>query len=255
MRTELAHATRLSSLATLTASIAHEVNQPLTGIITNANTCERILAAESPNMDGAREVLRRLIRDGNRASDVVTRLRSLFARKSVLTEPVDLNDATREVVALSEAELERARVTLGLELMDNLPLVLGDRVQLLQVMINLLRNACDAMLSVVDRPHEIVISTLRVMDDDIGDCVRLTVRDSGVGFEPNGAEKLFGAFYSTKKNGMGIGLSVCRSIIEGHNGRLRAESNDGAGATFAFWIPCAGDKSVRIDRHDPAVMQ
>jgi PAS domain S-box-containing protein len=237
VRSELAHVARAQSLGVLTASIAHEVNQPLSGIITNANTCLRMLAADPPNVDGARETARRTIRDGNRAADVVTRLRALFSRKAATSEPVDLNEAAREVIALSLSELQRSRVILRPELADILPPVTGDRVQLQQVILNLLLNATEAMSSVNDRPRQLVIRTER----DEGDRVRLTVQDAGVGLDPQGADKLFEAFYSTKSGGMGIGLSVSRSIIESHHGRLWAAPNDGPGATFAFSIPRAPD--------------
>jgi signal transduction histidine kinase len=217
----------------LTASIAHEVNQPLSGIITNAGTCLRMLAADPPNVEGARETARRTIRDGNRASDVITRLRALFSKRDVTTEPVDLNEATREVIALSSSELQRSRVILRAELADDLPPVTGDRVQFQQVILNLLRNASDAMSGVDDRPRKLVIRTER----DEGDRVRLSVRDTGVGFEPQAVDRLFEAFYTTKSGGMGIGLSVSRSIIESHHGRLWAAPNDGPGATFSFSIP------------------
>jgi PAS domain S-box-containing protein len=232
-RSELAHVARVTSLNALTASIAHEVNQPLSGIITNANTCLRMLAADPPNVDGARETARRTIRDGNRASEVITRLRALFSKKEVTTEAVDLNEATREVIALSLSELQRSRVILRPELADDLPPVTGDRVQLQQVILNLLLNASDAMSSVDDRPRLLVTRT----ECDGGDRVRLTVQDAGVGFEPHGADKLFDAFYTTKSGGMGIGLSVSRSIIESHHGRLWATPNEGPGATFSFSIP------------------
>ena len=237
VRSELAHVARAQSLGVLTASIAHEVNQPLSGIITNANTCLRMLAADPPNVDGARETARRTIRDGNRAADVVTRLRALFSRKAATSEPVDLNEAAREVIALSLSELQRSRVILRPELADILPPVTGDRVQLQQVILNLLLNATEAMSSVNDRPRQLVIRTER----DEGDRVRLTVQDAGAGLDPQGADKLFEAFYSTKSGGMGIGLSVSRSIIESHHGRLWAAPNDGPGATFAFSIPRAPD--------------
>ena len=162
----------------MTASIAHEVNQPLSGIITNASTCLRMLAADPPNVDGARETARRTIRDGNRASDVITRLRALFGKKDATTESLDLNEATREVIALSLSDLQRSRVILRPELADDLPPVTGDRVQLQQVILNLLRNASDAMSGVDDRPRQLVIRTER----DEGDHVRLTVQDAGVGF-------------------------------------------------------------------------
>jgi PAS domain S-box-containing protein len=233
VRSELAHVARVTSLGALTASIAHEVNHPLSGIITNASTCLRMLGADPPNVEGARETARRTIRDANRASDVITRLRALFAKKDATTETVGLNEATREVIALSSRELQRSRVILQAELADDLPAVMGDRVQLQQVILNLLLNASDAVSGVDDRPREVVIRTER----DESDHVRLSVTDAGVGFEPQGAERLFEAFYTTKSKGMGIGLSVSRSIIESHQGRLWAASNDGPGATFAFSIP------------------
>src|SRR5258705_1100813 len=233
VRSELAHVARVTSLGALTASIAHEVNQPLSGIITNASTCLRMLAADPPNIDGARETAQRTIRDGHRASDVITRLRALFSRKDATTESVNLNEATREVIALSWSELQRRRVILLPELAADIPPVIGDRVQLQQVILNLLLNASDAMSDVDDRPRHLVIRTAR----DNGDCVRLTVQDAGVGFEPQSVERLFEAFYTTKSGGMGMGLSVSRSIIESHHGRLWAAPKDGPGATFSFSIP------------------
>jgi len=230
---ELAHMARVMTMGELTASIAHEINQPLSGIITNASTCLRMLAADPPNVDGARETARRTIRDGNRASDVITRLRALFSKKDSSTESVDLNEATREVIALSSTTLQKNKVILGLELADDLPFVTGDRVQLQQVILNLLANASDAMSTVDDRPRKLLIKT----EQDEGDGVRLTVQDAGVGFDPQTADRLFDAFYSTKDDGMGIGLSVSRSIIESHRGRLWAAPNDGPGATFSFSVP------------------
>ena len=229
---ELAHVARALSLGVLTASIAHEVNQPLAGIITNASTCLRFLATEPPNIDGARETARRTIRDGNRASEVITRLRALFCKRDSAAESVDLNEATREVIALSLSDLQRGRVLLRTELADDLPPITGDRVQLQQVILNLVRNATDAMSAVNDRPRQLVVRTQRAEDG-----ARLSVQDAGVGLEPRGADKLFEPFFTTKTGGMGIGLSVSRSIIENHQGRLWAEANEGPGATFAFSIP------------------
>jgi PAS domain S-box-containing protein len=233
-RSELAHVARITSLGVLTASIAHEVNQPLSGIITNAGTCLRMLAADPPNVDGARETARRTIRDGNRASEVISRLRSLYGKKNPTIESVDLNEATREVLALSLSELQRNRVIVRPELADNLQLVTGDRVQLQQVILNLLRNACDAMSTIHDRPRDLLIRT----DPDDNDRVRLSVSDVGIGLQSQSADKLFEAFYTTKNEGMGIGLSVSRSIIERHHGRLWAMPNSGPGVTFSFSIPC-----------------
>ena len=243
-RSELAHVWRAMTLNTLTASVAHEVNQPLSGIITNASTCLRMLDTAPPDVDGARETARRTIRDGNRASAVIARLRALYTRKELALEPLDLNEATREVIALSLSDLRRNRVILRSELADDLPLVTGDRVQLQQVILNLVRNASDAMVGVDDRPRELLIKTEWVE----GDQVRLSVRDAGVGFRPEAADKLFEAFYTTKDDGMGIGLSVSRSIIEAHQGHLRAKANDGPGATFSFSIVSAPGSTQRMAR-------
>ena len=194
-----------------------------------------MLDADPPNVDGARETAKRTIRDGNRASDVVTRLRALFSKKELTLESLDLNEAAREVIALSSSELQRNRVVLQSELADDLPSIIGDRVQLQQVILNLLRNASDAMVAVDDRPRQLVVRTAR----DAGDRVRLTVKDAGEGFDSHTVDKFFEAFYTTKPSGMGIGLSVSRSIIESHHGRIWAEPNDGPGATFLFSIPAS----------------
>src|SRR5579863_1632811 len=242
-QSELANVARVMSLGALTASIAHEVNQPLSGIITNASTCLRMLATDPPQVEGARETARRTIRDGNRMSEVIARLRALFSKKEPTTESVNLNDAVLEVIALSIVELQKNRVMLCPELADDLPLITGDRVQLQQVILNLLRNGSDAMSTVEDRARQLVIRTER----DDGDRVRLTVQDAGIGFDPQAADRLFDAFYTTKGDGMGIGLSVSRSIIERHHGRLWARLNDGPGATFSFSIPRTREGLIRAD--------
>ena len=233
-RSELAHVARVTTLGALTASIAHEVNQPLSGIITNASTCLRMLDADPPDLRSARETVRRTIRDGHRASDVITRLRALFSKKDFTLESMDLNEATREVIALSLSDLQRNRVKLRSELADDLPSVVGDRVQLQQVIMNLLLNAAEAMRTVDDRARELTIRT----ELEPGERLRVTVRDAGVGVDHQSMEKVFDAFYTTKQGGMGIGLSVSRSIVERHHGRLWVEPNDGPGATFGFSIPC-----------------
>ena len=233
-RSELAQVSRVTTLNTLTASIAHEVNQPLSGIITNADTCLMMLDCNPPNVVDAREPVRRILRDGKRAADVISRLRTLYSRKEFTPEPLDLNEATREVIALSQSDLRANRVILRTDLAEDLPSVTGDRVQLQQVILNLIRNASDAMGNVEGRPRELLIHT----ESDATDAVRLSVMDAGVGFKPDVAEKLFDAFYTTKTDGMGIGLSVSRSIIDAHHGRLWARANDGPGATFFFSIPC-----------------
>ena len=251
-RSELANVARITSLGVLTAAIAHEVNQPLSGIITNASTCLRMLSADPPNTDGALETVRRTIRDGNRASDVITRLRTLYSKKELSPEWMDLNEAAREVVTLSLSELQRSGVLLRHELADDLPPLVADRIQVQQVILNLLRNAVDAMITVDDRPRELLIRT----DRDLENQVRLSVKDTGVGLTTQTAEKIFEAFYTTKSDGMGIGLSISRSIIEAHQGRLWATPNDGAGSTFSFAIPCTpegfADTGTPVSRADPA---
>lgn len=240
-RAALAHMTRVMTMGELTASIAHEINQPLAGIITNVDSCLLMLENDEPNLERARETLHRTIRDANRASEVIARLRALFSNKERAAEPVDLTEATREVIALCSSELQRKGALLRSELAGDLPVVIGDRVQLQQVILNLLTNASDAMLEVDDRPRELLIKT--ELDED--GLVRVTVRDSGTGFHPRNADKLFTSFYSTKPQGMGIGLSLSRSIIQGHHGRIWAAVNRGPGATFSFAIPSGPDDAER----------
>jgi len=230
---ELARVARMTTLNALTASIAHEINQPLSGIITNAGTCLRMLDAAVPDIQGARETARRTIRDGNRASEVIARLRALYTKRAFTLESLDLNEAIREVIALSQTDLQRNHIVLQSELAPDLPAVTGDRIQLQQVTLNLLRNASEAMADVQDRQRLMRIRTER----EVGDRVRVTVRDAGSGLPLESVGSMFDAFYTTKSGGMGIGLFVCRSIVERHHGRLWAEPNDGPGATFSFSIP------------------
>jgi signal transduction histidine kinase len=217
----------------LSASIAHELNQPLSGIVANASTCVRRLRSEPPNVDGAADVAQRLIRDANRASEVIARVRSLFGRRETVIESIDVNEAAREVIALSSSALEHDNVALRCDLAEDLPLVAGDRIQIQQVIMNLLRNAVDAMKAGDNGLHTMALRT----DREEGGQVRLSVQDTGVGLDPQRMDSLFEAFHSTKSGGMGIGLSISRSIIERHHGRLWAEPNEGPGATFAFSIP------------------
>jgi len=233
VRAELTHAARVMSLGVLTASLAHEVNQPLAGIVMNANTCARMLSGDPPNVEGALETVRRTIRDGRRASEVVKRLRGLFSKREFVVEPVDLNDAAREVLVLSANEMRRQRVTVLSEFANGTIEVTGDRVQIQQVILNLVLNACDAVKEVEGGAR---IVTVRTGKDGAGSgCV--TVRDTGVGIAADSLDRVFDTFYTTKSQGMGIGLSISRSIIERHHGRLWAEANEGPGATFSFSIP------------------
>jgi C4-dicarboxylate-specific signal transduction histidine kinase len=237
---DLAHVARVATLNAMTASIGHEVSQPLSGILTNASTCVRMLTADPPNLAGATETARRTIRDANRASEVIKRLRTMFSKSPQSIELVDVNDAAREVLALSTGELQRSRVLLQTDFADSLPLVSADRIQLQQVILNLLLNAADAMAEIEDRPRTLVVKT----DLDHDGSVKLAIRDSGTGVDPDAVENLFAPFYTTKANGMGVGLSICRSIIENYGGRLWATVNDGPGATFSFCIPAASHDRV-----------
>jgi signal transduction histidine kinase len=192
-----------------------------------------MLDADPPNISGAIETTRRTLRDGQRAADVITRLRGLFSRKPTSIDSFDLNEATREVIELLARDLQRNRLVLQLDLHAEVLPVGGDRVQIQQVIVNLVRNASDAMSDVVDRPRDIVIRT----GQDEDGSARLVVKDAGIGLDPQSIERLFDALYTTKSDGMGIGLSVSQSIIESHGGKLWAEPNDGPGATFSFSIP------------------
>lgn len=242
-RTELANVARVTSLGVLTASIAHEVNQPLFGIITNADTCLLMLSSDPPDVEGARETARRTLRDGNRAAEVIKRLRALYSKKDPCPEVMNLNEAAQEVISLCTSDLQSHRVILRQELSPDLPLVTADRVQLQQVIMNLVRNASDAMSNVEDRPRELLIRTER----GEGDRVQLSVTDVGVGFAPQAESRLFEAFYTTKSEGMGIGLSISRSIVEAHHGNLSATANDGPGATFSFSLPARVESAAACE--------
>jgi PAS domain S-box-containing protein len=244
-RAELTHVERVTTLGALTASIAHEVNQPLSGIIINATTCLSMLAANPPNLDGARATVQRALNDGNRASEVITRLRAMFARTHATNESFDLNEAAREVLALSSNELQVCRAILRTDFDAHLPPISADRIQIQQVILNLILNAADAMMAVEDRPRSLLIVTAR----EDANWVRLSVCDSGGGIDPQHLDKLFDAFFTTKPHGMGVGLSISRSIIESHKGRLWATANDGPGTTFSLSIPSSSNCDA--SRTDP----
>lgn len=245
-RIELADVSRVTTLSALSASIAHEVNQPLAGIVANASTCLRLLAVDPPDTAGAKATAKRTIRDANRASEVIKRLRALFARGLSDAEPVDLGDAVRELLALCLTDLQAARVVLQTNLVENLPRIMGDRVQLQQVILNLVLNAADAMRVVEDRRRILTVSTLQ----DGEDSIRLSVRDVGVGAAPDQLARFFDDFYTTKPEGMGVGLSISRSIVEAHAGRIWAEPNAGPGLTFSFSIPIASAQTTSANRHN-----
>jgi signal transduction histidine kinase/GAF domain-containing protein len=229
---ELAHVARVTTLGEMAASIAHEVDQPLSGVVINANACLRFLAGVPPNLDEVRDGLQAIARDGRRASDVIARIRALARRTATEKEFLDINEVIRDVVAIAEAEARRTRARLRTELAADLPRVLGDRVQLQQVVLNLLLNGLDAMHAVVGRPREMVISTKR----EATDRVRVAVQDSGSGIDPQLASRVFEAFYTTKRSGLGMGLSISRTIVEQHGGRLWVVPNDGPGTTFQFTV-------------------
>jgi PAS domain S-box-containing protein len=230
---ELAHVTRLTTLGELTASIAHEVNQPLAAVVANAEACVRWLDRETPDLAAARRSAEWVIDDGNRASEVVRRVRALANKSDLAKVPLDINEVVREVIVLVQRELSSHQVSLRTDLESTLPRIAGDRVQLQQVIINLVMNGIEAMQSVTDRPRELVIRSRRNETRQALVCVS----DCGVGIAAENASRLFNAFFSTKSSGLGMGLSICRSIVEVHGGRMSACGNEGHGATFQFVLP------------------
>jgi signal transduction histidine kinase len=216
----------------LAASIAHEVNQPLSAIVNNGSACLRWLNGAAPDLDEAREAARRIIRDGNRAGEVIARIRALLRKTDAQKARLDINQTIREVIKLTRNEAARKGVTLRMDLAADLPPVLGDRVQLQQVILNLVMNGVEAMASASGGPRELLIRSRPCESDK----ALVAVQDSGVGLDGQDLEKLFDAFYTTKPRGMGMGLAISRSIVEDHGGRLWAMPNDGPGATFQFTL-------------------
>jgi two-component system, LuxR family, sensor kinase FixL len=232
-RAELAHVTRVATLGEMTASIAHEVNQPLAAVIANANACLRWLARQSPDLDEARAAVERIIRDGHRASEVIGRVRALVKKSPPRKDWLDINETILEVIALARSDVHGNRVALQTQLSDDVPRILGDRIQLQQVILNLIVNAIEAMSGVSDGPREILVSSGKYESNG----VVVAVQDSGIGLAAESLEHLFDAFFTTKPSGMGMGLAISRTIIEAHGGRLWATPNDGPGATFQFTLP------------------
>jgi PAS domain S-box-containing protein len=230
---ELAHVNRVTTMGQLAISIAHEVNQPLAAVVANAEACLRWLGRGTPDLDEARRSVQWIINDGNRASEVIRRVRALANKTSIEKMPLDINDVVRETIALVQRELISHQVSLRMESAPALPMISGDRVQLQQVIINLMMNGLEAMQSVTDRPRELMIRSRQ----DETQQVLVSVTDCGVGISTENADRLFNAFFTTKSNGMGMGLSICRSIIEAHGGRLWATSNLPHGAVFQFTLP------------------
>ena len=232
VQAELAHVTRVTTLGELAASIAHEVNQPLAAIVTNGAACLRWLARDVPDIDEVRGAVERMINDGNRAAEVIRRVRALSKKTDAMMAPLPVNEVIDEAILLLRHEVLSHRALLRVELASELPLVRGDRIQLQQVIINLAMNGMEAMAPVTGRARELKIRSRREAD-----AVLVAVEDSGVGIEPAHVDQLFNAFFTTKPSGMGMGLSICRSIIEAHGGKLWTSRNVGAGATFQFTLP------------------
>jgi PAS domain S-box-containing protein len=232
---ELAHVTRVTTLGELTASIAHEVNQPLSAVITNAEACLSWLSRETPDLKAARRSVEWIIEDGNRASGVIRRVRALANKTTIEKMPLDINDVVGETIAVVQRELISHSVSLQTEFATSLPTILGDRVQLQQVIINLVMNGIEAMQMVADRPRELLIRS----GQDEAHQLHVSVTDCGVGISADNTDRLFDAFFTTKASGMGMGLSICRSIIDAHGGRLWATANLPHGATFHFTLPAS----------------
>jgi C4-dicarboxylate-specific signal transduction histidine kinase len=230
---ELAHVNRVTTMGQLTASIAHEVNQPIAAAVTNAQAALRWLGARPPDLEEARQALGRIVKDGNRAGEVIGRIRALIKKVPRRHDPVDINETILEVIALTRSELLRNGVSLQTQLAEGMPLIQGDRIQLQQVILNFIVNAIEAMSGVSEGSRELLVST----EEDGSDGVLVAVRDSGPGLPPQSLERLFDAFYTTKPGGMGMGLSICRSIIEAHGGRVWAGANAPKGAVFQFTLP------------------
>jgi len=237
---ELAHVTRVTTLGELAASIAHEVNQPLAAVVANAEAGLRWLRRGTPDVDAACRSVEWIIDDGNRASEVIRRVRALAKKTSLEKVPLDVSDVAGETIALVQRDLINHRVSLRAEFAPALPTILGDRVQLQQVILNLVMNGVEAMQAVTDRPRELVIRSRQ----DEKQNVLVSVTDCGVGISAENADRLFNAFFTTKASGMGMGLSICRSIIEAHGGRLWATANAPHGATVQFTLPVNADTAL-----------
>src|SRR5271165_4714735 len=252
-QTELAHVSRVTTMGELAASIAHEVNQPLAGILTNANASLRWLLRDSPNITEACEAIRRIIRDGSRAGDVITRIRALFKKASAAREPVDINQIIQEVLILTQSELQKKRISLRTQFANDLPVVLGDKIQLQQVILNLVLNGIEAMSGVADGARELSVSSQKVtkilreagkemvpdnaLTEPESASLLIAVRDSGLGLDATELQRVFAPFYTTKSQGMGMGLAISRSIVEAHQGHLWATANVPQGAIFQFTLP------------------
>jgi C4-dicarboxylate-specific signal transduction histidine kinase len=240
VRTELARVARVTTLGELTAAIAHEVNQPLTGVISSGNACLRWLAANPPNLEAARRSVERMIDDGNRAADVIRRIRDMVRKSPPRKDAFNINDTIMEVLALIRTELSRNDISPRAELANDLPVVWGDRIQLQQVILNLVMNAIEAMSEVSPTQRKLLIASVK--DGSNGVLVR--IQDSGVGLDGESLDHLFEAFFTTKARGMGMGLAVSQTILQAHGGRLWATPNASHGATFQFTLSANDEKAV-----------
>jgi signal transduction histidine kinase len=227
-------------VAELTASIAHEVNQPLSAVVANAGAALRWLEAKPPNLNEVQQALQRIVRDGNRASEVVARIRGLLKDRGAARTEFALEEIIGEIVALTDAEARQRHVLVQLRLEPGLPTVSADRVQLQQVLMNLIMNALEAMADVTDRTRILTIHAERIAPDSL----RVAIQDTGPGIDPQHMEHIFEPFRTTKPHGLGLGLSISRSIIEAHRGRLWVSANSGPGVTFQFTLPIRSDGAV-----------
>jgi len=237
---ELAHANRVTTMGQLTASIAHEVNQPISAVVSNAEAGLNWLDAQKPNLEQVRKTFGWIISDALRAGDVIGRIRSLIKKAPPQNEPVAINDAVLEVIALARPEIVKNGISVQTQLARALPLIRADRVRLQQVILNLIVNAVEAMSGVGEGSRELLIRT----DKNTSNSVLVTLRDSGPGLDPNAVDRLFQAFYTTKAEGMGMGLAICRSIVEAHGGRMWAGVNEPGGAVFQFTLPLESDDTA-----------
>jgi C4-dicarboxylate-specific signal transduction histidine kinase len=230
---ELRHVNRVTAMGQLAASITHELNQPLTAMITNADVGLRWLDRQPPDVEEARQALDCIIQDGKRASDVIGRIRALIRREPPRKDDVDINKVIVDVISLTRGEVMKNGVSVQTQLAEGLPLIKGDRVQLQQVILNLMLNAVQAMSGVTERTRELLIST----GQEASGAVLVTVQDSGPGFSPESFDRVFDPFYTTKTEGMGMGLSICRSIVDAHRGRIWALPTAGPSAVVQFTVP------------------
>jgi C4-dicarboxylate-specific signal transduction histidine kinase len=231
-RADLAHVSRMTTMGELTASLAHEVNQPIAAAVTDANTCMRWLTRDQPDLEEAREAASRIVQDAKRATEIVSRIRLLFKKGTPEQELVDVNEVIREMIVLLRNEATRHSISIRTELAADIPPVIGDRVQLQQVMMNLIMNSIDAMTDVAG-PRELAIKSQRAENEQL----MVSVSDTGVGLPPQQVDQIFNAFFTTKPHGTGMGLRISRSIVEAHGGRLWAANNSPRGANFYLALP------------------